>query len=67
MVGLRTLAGEKEGLIIYQDDKEIFLDKIECGRLKNSIDEARRKFWKRFRLAPMMPIAKKSRRKGADE
>ena len=39
--------GSANGVRIYKDGKEIFLDQDECNRLAYTIWEAQRKFWKK--------------------
>jgi len=50
--------GAKEGIILYQNGKQMFLDKIEAAQLAETVHEARRRYWKRFRLPAMFEQVK---------
>lgn len=57
MAGFSTctkLSRYGEGMMIYKDGKELFLDKIECGMLSASIKQARKNSWDRYRLPKMV-------------
>lgn len=45
-----------EGVMVYKDDKRIFLDKVECGMLVSHIQQARKNYWRRFRLPVMKKV-----------
>jgi len=49
LVGL-TVNRDPDGITIYIDGAKVFLDKIEAARLAETVKEARRHYWKRFRL-----------------
>ena len=48
-----TVTRKPDGIRIFQEGKEIFLDKVEAGMLAETVKEARRHYWKRFRLPVM--------------
>jgi len=46
-----------EGVMIYQGNTQIFLDKIEASMLAKQVQTSRVKYWKRFKL----PVMKKDK------
>ena len=48
-------AGNQEGIIIYSGDSRTFLTKDEAGMLAQFIQNARAKYWKRFKLNSLLP------------
>jgi uncharacterized protein with von Willebrand factor type A (vWA) domain len=51
--GYNIITKPEEGIAIHQGDKTMFLTKIEAVRLADLVKEAR-KYWKRFKLKPMV-------------
>ena len=49
MVGY-TVNRDPDGVTIYKDKKEIFIDKREAAHLQKLIKLARKEYWKRFRI-----------------
>ena len=45
-----------EGLWLYKDNRRIFVDKIEAAHIAKTVKEARRKYWKRFKLASLKEV-----------
>ena len=52
MVGI-TVHRKPDGITIYQDGIQIHLDKIDAARVAETVIEARRMMWQRFRLASL--------------
>jgi len=53
MVGI-TVCRNPDGLKIFKDGKEIFLDSYEAAHVAETVKEARRRYWKRFKLEHMV-------------
>lgn len=53
MVGI-NVCRNPDGLKIFIEGKEIFLDAREAAHLAETVKEARRRYWKRFRLEHMV-------------